>query len=251
VAHPLRWYSWLHAKTGFCPVCGRRTRFRLAGRADLRENAPCLHCDSISRTRHLAACLVQLFAAHGVRCARDVADRADLRIYYLGVRGALPSLWGDRPHITYSDYFEGCSSGERRDGVLCQNVERLSFLDGSFDLVVSEDVFEHVADYRQGFREIARVLAPGGHHVFTLPFEFTAHTISRFEKRGEEYVAVHPLYTHADPGRGPIPVFTHFGFDLFAFLDEIGMEASLRVASYEEEVRLGAFNSYTFVTRKR
>jgi ubiquinone/menaquinone biosynthesis C-methylase UbiE len=38
----------------------------------------------------------------------------------------------------------------------------MGFDDGSFDLVVSQTVLEHVHDIGAAFREIARVLVPGG-----------------------------------------------------------------------------------------
>ena len=177
--------------------------------------------------------------------------RSDLRLYYLGSSGAMLTVWGKRPHLTCSEYFEGYQSGEYRDGVLCQNVEQLSFPDDSFDLVISEDVLEHVADYQQGLREVHRVLKPGGHHIFSVPFEFTDQTTSRFARQGDEYVPTAPLYTHGDPVRGSIPVFTHFGYDLLEFLRGLGMEASLQVATPQETRRFGTFGSYTFVTRRQ
>jgi SAM-dependent methyltransferase len=56
---------------------------------------------------------------------------------------------------------------------------RLPFDDTSFELVLSDEVFEHVKDYRSAFREILRVLKPGGisAHRFPGPLTlFEAHT---------------------------------------------------------------------------
>ena len=47
--------------------------------------------------------------------------------------------------------------------------ERAPFPDGSFDLVLSVEVLEHVADVELATREIARLLAPGGRLVLTTP----------------------------------------------------------------------------------
>lgn len=46
---------------------------------------------------------------------------------------------------------------------------RLPFADGSFDLVTANMVVEHLADPTAVFREVERVLAPGGRFVFVTP----------------------------------------------------------------------------------
>jgi 2-polyprenyl-3-methyl-5-hydroxy-6-metoxy-1,4-benzoquinol methylase len=49
------------------------------------------------------------------------------------------------------------------------SVERLPFGDGSFDVVLCSEVVEHLRSPRDGVRELARVLAPGGRLVLTTP----------------------------------------------------------------------------------
>jgi SAM-dependent methyltransferase len=46
---------------------------------------------------------------------------------------------------------------------------RLPFGDGAFDVVVALDVLEHIPDHEAAAREIARVLAPGGFVIVTVP----------------------------------------------------------------------------------
>lgn len=53
-----------------------------------------------------------------------------------------------------------------------QDLCALSFSDASFDLVICNELFEHVRDLDQAFREIARVLRPGGRLVGTCPLAF-------------------------------------------------------------------------------
>ena len=49
----------------------------------------------------------------------------------------------------------------------------LPFPDGHFDLVVSFDVFEHIADSDAHLREVRRVLAPGGWYLLQTPNKWT------------------------------------------------------------------------------
>lgn len=53
-----------------------------------------------------------------------------------------------------------------------QDLCALTFNDASFDLVLCNELFEHVQDLELAFREIARVLRPGGRLVATCPLAF-------------------------------------------------------------------------------
>ena len=66
--------------------------------------------------------------------------------------------------------------GEVRDNVLSQDLTQLTFDDDSFDLVISEDVLEHVQDLRRALSEVRRVLRVGGHFIFTIPYNDTHKT---------------------------------------------------------------------------
>lgn len=55
--------------------------------------------------------------------------------------------------------------------------EELPFPDGRFDVILSQDTFEHVQDLPQVLRECRRVLSRGGHLILTFPpfYAPTAH----------------------------------------------------------------------------
>jgi SAM-dependent methyltransferase len=53
-----------------------------------------------------------------------------------------------------------------------QDLCALSFANDSFDLVLCNELFEHVQHQDQAFTEIARVLRPGGRLVATCPLAF-------------------------------------------------------------------------------
>jgi ubiquinone/menaquinone biosynthesis C-methylase UbiE len=85
-----------------------------------------------------------------------------------------------------------------------EDATRLSFHDGSFDLVVSQNVFHHLKNWQSGVREIARVLRPGGFLLWldlTVP-EWIAHFLQPLVKN-------HSLYCIAEVKS----VFKHQGLE--------------------------------------
>jgi 2-polyprenyl-3-methyl-5-hydroxy-6-metoxy-1,4-benzoquinol methylase len=52
----------------------------------------------------------------------------------------------------------GSIVGEYRN----EDLERQTYADGSFDVVITQDVMEHIYDPSSAFREIARTLRPVG-----------------------------------------------------------------------------------------
>ena len=66
------------------------------------------------------------------------------------------------------------------DGFLAAAGEALPFRDGAFDLIVLNEVIEHVQDDRATLQEVARVLRPGGTCVLFAPnrlYPFETHGI--------------------------------------------------------------------------
>ncbi len=84
-------------------------------------------------------------------------------------RGASRRLKDEAPGYIPIHYYRNIAAGEIVNGVRCEDLENLSFEDESFDLHVTQDVFEHVFNPAAAFGEIARTLRPGGAHVFTTP----------------------------------------------------------------------------------
>ncbi|MGC3947713.1 MAG: class I SAM-dependent methyltransferase [Chryseolinea sp.] len=69
-----------------------------------------------------------------------------------------------------SQFYSDVPRGEYKDGHRSEDLSAMTFNDNTFDLFVTQDVFEHVMDPTNAFKEIARVLKPGGVHVFSMPW---------------------------------------------------------------------------------
>lgn len=211
---------------GPCTVCGAAARFvhnswilprdlRRSWPPELaaRESSFCDSCGSSRRIRLLASTLLALYgesARSVAELVREPGFRA-LAIAEINALGRMHPFLATLPQLAYSEYPQ-------------EDVTALSYADAAFDLVLTSDTMEHVPDPTAGFREIRRVLRPGGRHVFTVPVDpRRAHTRSR--------EGLPPV--HHGRGGGPFaPVtrrndllaYTDFGTDLPALLREAGFE---------------------------
>lgn len=154
----------------------------------------------------------------------------DTHVYELSSRGALwRHLRRTFARVTVSELFDDVEAGQFRGGVQCQDVQRLTYADGSFDLVTSTEVFEHVPDDRRAFAEVHRVLRPGGALVFTVPLMDTAPTLERARlDHGGVVHLTEPEY-HGDRlrGRGRVLAFRTYGPDILDRLRAVGFAARL------------------------
>jgi len=143
---------------GYCPVCERKTLFIENG-PWLRDNYLCVKCNSIPRERALV---------HAINTF--IPGWTDMKVHESSP-GTVNSTYISKKckDYSYSHYFPDTECGSYENGVRCENLEKLTFDDGSMDISITQDVFEHIIDPHKAFREIGRVLRPGGLHVFTVP----------------------------------------------------------------------------------
>ena len=176
---------------GVCPICQRETSF-VAREPWLRDHFLCVHCGSIPRERALMVVLESTFPDWRHRVIHESSP---------ATRGASRRLAEEGAHYIPSQFFPGHTPGSMVGGCRCENLEALSFADGSIDLHVTQDVLEHVFHPSRVFREIARTLKPGGAHLFTVPL-VNRDAPSRLRARlGEDGAITHlapPVY-HGNP----------------------------------------------------
>jgi SAM-dependent methyltransferase len=176
-----------------CNVCGETTAFYCKETPLARESYLCAGCITTSRYRSVARGVLRFFAeelgveASSLRELRNHRLPRPIRIYdtqlpfaYLTCAYPIPLELAaiDGVDVQLSRFRCDDPLGSPIDGkqnVTNQNLERLTFPDGHFDLVITSDVMEHVRLDDLAHREIRRVLGDGGAYVFNVPHTREAH----------------------------------------------------------------------------
>jgi SAM-dependent methyltransferase len=205
-----------------CPLCEARLFVRFS--------------HDLLGTRCLGCRASAISMAVGTLLRSEVPDLANKRILELSSRGPLHAFLARTIAIANGngngngslvgcEYFDDVAPGEFRGSVQCQDVEQLTFADNTFDLCTHTEVFEHVPDDRRGFREIFRVLAPGGAVFFTVPLSQSESTTERArrESGGRIHHLEKPAY-HDDLIRGArkVLVYRDYGRDITTRLQQAG-----------------------------
>ncbi len=73
-----------------------------------------------------------------------------------------------------------------------QPAEELPYADGTFDIVLSFDLFEHIARIDRHVGEVQRVLKPGGHYLFETPNKLSNVVAETLAYRSLKWRRVHP-----------------------------------------------------------
>jgi SAM-dependent methyltransferase len=191
---------------GRCPICGP-TIFDARG-AWLRDEYLCRRCGSIPRQRALIFVLQQV-----------MPDWPNRTIFESSPSGPASALLARRCRAyTPSHFFDNTPAGAWRDGARSEDLRALTLADACVDIVVTQDVFEHVVDPTTAFREIARVLRPGGAHVCTVPIYSRERTVVRVSDDG---VDVMEREYHGNPiGDGRSLVVREWGDDVTRFIED-------------------------------
>ena len=177
-----------------------------------REDFKCLFCRSSPRNRALVCYLKERFPNFG-----------RLKVYELSPYGTtskkISQISGEYISSHYFPESPKSNHKNRRN----ENVESLSFAESSFDIVISQDVFEHVENPLKAFSEVSRVLRNEGSHIFTVPWIEDTKTKARVKVVNGQYEYVDPPQFHGDPFReeGAL-VITDFGQDLTELIFQNG-----------------------------
>lgn len=180
-------------ETGICAGCGLNSRMRAV-------------VDFVRRTGVRGDCLLAEHLTPSTPVFRTMFDSV-ICSEYLG-----PNLKPGSMHMR----------GKVR--VRHEDLTGLSLADTSVDMVVTQDVFEHIPDFDTAFEECRRVLRPGGRLVFSIPFfpdqESTEVIASVAADGSVSHVGAPEI--HGNPLGGGSLCFQHFGWDILDRLRSAG-----------------------------
>jgi ribosomal protein S27AE len=207
---------------GTCPICGPGAHF-VSEHSWLRDHFLCSRCGSIPRERALMATIQSL---------RPNWHQLTIHESSPGFRGVSPLLKRRAPGYSCSYFDETKPLGAMLSDLDArnENIEAMTFPDRSFDIFITQDVFEHLFDPKRAIREISRVLRPNGILFMTVPLvNRAAPTSRRAERHGGEIVYLKEAEYHGDPisEKGAL-VVTDWGFDICEQLAAAsGMQAKI------------------------
>ncbi len=240
-------------ETGYCVICGRESIFRfdpqviserlkwvwgisdkLAEAFCRRESMRCSSCGSSLRVRRLCSALIDTLShltGNNYNSLRELLQAPEfrcMRIAEINSCGALHDFLMQHPNLCYSEYVPGIRPGETYQGVRCEDLQRLTYPDDYFDIILTSDTLEHVPDPEKALIEIWRTLKPGGFHLFTVPIVPSQVTTFRRARltNGQLEHQTDPMY-HGSWGQADMLVFTEFGMDLTHKLDKMGFTTEL------------------------
>jgi SAM-dependent methyltransferase len=135
-------------------------------------------------------------------------------------------------------------------------LEEQTFEDAKFDIVITQDVFEHIYNPGKAFMEIARTLKHGGAHIFTVPilnkFKQTEVWAKQDNKGNPVFLKIEE-YHHNPVDKKGSPVTMHWGFDIVNFIREhSGLETIIEI-EYVNPINYGIWgeNLEVLVSRKK
>lgn len=236
---------------GQCCICGHCQDFVRNSRL-IRETYRCGSCMASLREREQGRAILHCYGklrANTVSELVTLKNFRNLHIYEPGTSGAFRKLLVGLPNYFQSDFYDASDRLDASATLPHQSLEKLSYDDEIFDLIITSDILEHVRRPNVAFSEIFRVLKPGGWHVFTVPLQhpLPAASLIRVDTSSDKDLhLLEPRY-HGNGKGGKSLVYTDFGSDILEMLSAKGFISELWRADKGSDI---ANRVYTVISRK-
>ncbi len=235
-----------------CTVCGEESKFCYNG-GSVRESYRCFNCNASLRHRGLAKTILDIYSIDGVCSIKFLAENKkfnSLKIYEPGIIGPFRKYFKNFQYYFQSYYWDDYPLGDYKENIQNQNLECLTFSDNFFDLIITADIFEHVRKPWDAFREVKRVLKPGGRHIFTIPVQFPLpeKTVYRVDTSTDFDKHILPERYHIAGDGSKSLVYNEFGSDMLNDLNAMGLKSSYYFIDENNKYRK---KNITFVSLKK
>jgi hypothetical protein len=227
--------EFYYKQNGFCPICNENSIF-YSENTWLRDCFKCSNCGSIPRQRALMATIENHYP-----------DWRNLNIHESSPEDCSITnrLKKECKGYIGSQYYPKQEFGKIINGYRNENLEEQTFENEIFDIVITQDVLEHIYNPAKAFSEIARTLKHGGAHIFSVPI------INKFKKT-EIWATMgyngEPVFQKTEEWHGnPVdkkgsPVTMHWGYDIVNFIKEYsGLETEIE---YIHNLHFGIWAEY-------
>jgi SAM-dependent methyltransferase len=203
--------DFLLKQNGFCPICNQNTIF-ISKHTWLRDNFICSNCGSIPRQRALMMIIEKYYPNWKNLCIHESSP---------GEGAITKKFQNECKEYVASHFYQQEELGIIIDGYRNENLEKQTFENEIFDIVITQDVFEHIYNPEKAFSEIARTLKHGGSHIFTVPIinKFNkTETWAKQDINGETIFLKNEEW-HGNPiDKKGVPVTMHWGFDIIDYI---------------------------------
>ena len=239
---------------GYCVVCESPGEFVVSymyAEPDLvdgmripnwREHLACTNCGLVSRTRAAYHLLLQEVSPSPTD---DLYVTEAVTPLFRSIRRRFPAAIG-------SEYFGASAGGDAHD-VRHEDVQALTFADGSLDVIVSLDVLEHVADENTALREFARCLRTGGRLLMTVPFDIGwPETLVRATMDAHGVIShLLPPEFHGNPvdSAGSL-AFRKFGWSILQSFEAAGFSSAEIVTYWSDQLKYFGDPGVAFIATK-
>ena len=229
---------------GWCPICEANVTFT-ARNPWFRDYYLCDRCGSIPRERALMHVIQTRYPNW-----RDLAIHESSP----GNRGASVKLAQQCRSYIASQYDPQLGFGNTHPlaAYRSEDLEKQTFPDEAFDLVITQDVLEHIFDASAAFKEIARTLRAGGAHIFTTPLINKRNPSEKWASLSDAGIVYHhPPEYHGNPMSADGSLVTwHWGEDIVAHIqDASGLNTDV-IALDDIEMGIRAEYIEVFVTTR-
>ena len=194
-------YPFPWSNKGYCNCCDKSVEF-VADDSWYRDHYLCSNCKCRPRERALVSVIEELYPFYQ---NLDIHESSPIR------QGASAKLKQYCHNYLETQFCSKHPLGEVFDGFRNENLECQTFPDESFDLVITQDVMEHIPNPGKAFKEIARTLRKGGSHIFTVPL---VNKVKETELWATINNCNEVTFLHTPDFHGEFPVTYHYGYDI-------------------------------------